>query len=225
MGSILIADDHAPTRYLRARILNDAGYSVVEAGCARTTLDATRHGPPLSLVLLDVGLPDGDGFDVCSQIKATHPDLPVILISAVYRTAQARRGGLAAGADAYLVDPTPAARLLAQVRTLVAPAPADVPRPKAVIRTTSGGVIIWMNETAASLVNLSARAAQGRSVLPFFDGDRQRVQAELACATAGQVCEFEASVRPRDRKPVNVRVDLAVAPDGGPGELEWTIEQ
>jgi len=47
-----------------------------------------------------------------------------------------------------------------------------------------------MNETAAALVNLSGRAAQGRSVLPFFDGDRRHVQGELACAASGQICEL-----------------------------------
>src|SRR5687767_10563645 len=106
MGSILIAEDHAPVRYVRARVLTDAGYSVLESNSAAGTLDAIiASGPALGLVLLDVGLPDGNGFDVCAHIKATHPRLPVILISAVYRTGYARRDGLGAGADAYLIDP------------------------------------------------------------------------------------------------------------------------
>src|SRR5688572_22535215 len=105
MGSILVAEDHAPSRYVRARVLTDAGYRIVQSDSAAATLDAVADsGATLGLVLLDVGLPDGNGFDVCTHIKAAHPRLPVILVSAVYRTAHARRDGLATGADAYLVD-------------------------------------------------------------------------------------------------------------------------
>ena len=122
MGSILIAEDHAPTRYLRARVLTEAGYSILESGCAATTVGAIKDGgPAIGLVLLDVGLPDGNGFDVCSQIKTTRPHLPVVLISAVYRSPHARRDGLGAGADAYIVDPTPPARLVKLIQALTAP--------------------------------------------------------------------------------------------------------
>ena len=122
IGSILIAEDHAPTRYLRARVLTEAGYSILESGCAATTVGAIKDGgSAIGLVLLDVGLPDGNGFDVCSQIKTTRPDLPVVLISAVYRSPHARRDGLGAGADAYVVDPTPPARLVKLIQALTAP--------------------------------------------------------------------------------------------------------
>ena len=57
------------------------------------------------LVLMDVGLPDGSGFDACERIKAARPTVPVVMISAVYRTTQSRRDAYAAGADAYLVEP------------------------------------------------------------------------------------------------------------------------
>ena len=52
MGSILIADDHAPTRYVRARALTDAGYTIVESDSAAMTLDAISDGgPTLGLAL------------------------------------------------------------------------------------------------------------------------------------------------------------------------------
>jgi CheY-like chemotaxis protein len=224
-GSILIAEDHAPTRYLRARVLTDAGYSVLESGCAAATVGAIRDpGSVIALVLLDVGLPDGNGFDVCSQIKAARPDLPVVLISAVYRTAQARRDGLGAGADAYVVEPTPPARLVKLIRTLTAPGQPNAESRRAVFVTTQSGIIAWASEEAAALLNLGVRALPGRDLLSFFNGDRARVRAEMGSGAAGQVCEFDASLRPRDRKPRSVRVDLAASLDGGPGELEWTIE-
>jgi DNA-binding response OmpR family regulator len=225
MGSILIAEDHAPTRYLRARVLIDAGFSIIERDCAATTVGAIRDpGSALGLVLLDVGLPDGNGFDVCSQIKAARPDLPVVLISAVYRTAHARRDGLGAGADAYVVEPTPPARLVKLIRALTAPDQPTAESRRAVFVTAHSGIIAWASEEAAALVNHGVRALQGRDLLTFFNGDRARVRAEMASAAAGQVCEFDASLRPRDRKPVSVRVDVAAALDDGPSELEWTIE-
>ncbi len=224
MGSILIAEDHAPTRYVRARMLTAAGYTIVESDSAATTLEALGDcGLTLGLVLLDVGLPDGNGFEVCVQIKATRPTLPVILISAVYRTAHARRDGLSAGADAYLVEPIAAPRLVKVVQALTSPSP-PTSRPVAVLVTTRAGIIVSANQAAAALMNTGVRAVQGRDLLAFFNGDRARVRTEMAAATAGQVCGFEVSLRPRERKPLSVRVDLAASLDEGPGELEWTLE-
>ena len=198
--------------------------AILESDSAAATLDAViDRGSALGLVLLDVGLPDGNGFDVCAHIKATHPRLPVILISAVYRTGYARRDGLGAGADAYLVDPISPARLVEVVQALTSPSP-PTSRARAVISTTRAGIIVSANETAAALMNTGVRAVQGRNLLAFFNGDRARVEAEMASAAAGQVCDFEASLRPRERKPRSVRVDLAPSLDGGPSELEWTIE-
>jgi len=224
--SILIADDHAPTRYLRARVLTDAGYTIVESDSAASTLDAIlpTDRRAVGLVLLDVGLPDGNGFHVCAKIKATRPELPVVLISAVYRTAHARREGLGTGADGYLVEPTPPARLVNLVRALTTPGRTPAEDPRALFGTTEGGVILWANKQAAALINMGVNAVHGRDLLVFFNGDRARVRAEMASAAAGQVCEFDASLRPRERKPLIVRVDLAASLDGSPGELEWAID-
>jgi CheY-like chemotaxis protein len=226
MGSILIAEDDAPTRFLRARTLTDAGYSILESRCAASTVAAiVDGGSAIGLVLLDVGLPDGNGFDVCSQIKATRPDLPVVLISAVYRTAYARREGLGAGADAYLVEPTAPARLVKLIQALTVMGEARTGSPRAAFGTTKDGIIVSANESAAALVNVGLRAVLGRDLVAFFNGDRARVRAEMASATAGQVCDFGASLRPRERKPLSVRVDLAASLEGGPTELEWTIKR
>jgi hypothetical protein len=47
----------------------------------------------------------------------------------------------------------------------------------------------------------------------------------MASAAAGQVCDFGASLRPRERKPLSVRVDLAASLEGGASELAWTIKR
>ena len=157
--------------------------------------------------------PDGNGIQVCERIRAVHPTLPVVTISAVYCAAQARRAALDAGADAYLLEPTPPARLIATVRRLTSGKKQATPLPDAVIRTTHAGRILWANASAATLLNLSDRALRGRDILPFFNGERGRVQTEIRRAGAGQTGEFEAGLRPRDRAPVGVS-----GPDGGMGQ-------
>ena len=97
---ILNVDDNAPSRYLRSRILERAGFEVREADSAEAALRSAAAMTP-QLVLLDVALPDGDGFTVCEQLKAAHPHVPVVMITSVYQSAQARRDGFQVGADEY----------------------------------------------------------------------------------------------------------------------------
>jgi DNA-binding NarL/FixJ family response regulator len=78
--TILIVDDHPSFRTSARRILEDAGYDVIgEAGDGRGGLDAARSLRP-AVVLLDVQLPDLDGFDVAKQLTA-EPDPPAIVMT------------------------------------------------------------------------------------------------------------------------------------------------
>jgi DNA-binding response OmpR family regulator len=224
MTSILVVDGHPTTRAVRSRVLSEAGYHVTQARSARAAIDSLLpDNARVALALIEVGLPDCDGFDLCQQIKASRPELPVILISADYRSSQARRDGFSAGADAYLVEPMPATRLVDTVRQLLSADDAGVPPPGGVVRTTQSGCILWVNHVAARLLNIGERAAPGRNLLTFFNGNRHHLQQEIMRAAGGQVCELEASLRPRERKPFDLRIDLSRPSDGQPGELEWLI--
>src|SRR6202012_3888184 len=68
MESILNVDDYAPGRYARTRILQQAGFEVREAGSGTEALRLLATKP--DIVLLDINLPDVDGFEVCRRIKA-----------------------------------------------------------------------------------------------------------------------------------------------------------
>ena len=91
--------------------------------------------PPIRLVLLDVGLPDGDGFQLCGQIKAQRADVPVVMITSIYRSASARRQGLDLGADEYLLEPLPGHRLIGTIDRLLMESP---PGSRPAIITTDG---------------------------------------------------------------------------------------
>ena len=89
---ILIVDDYPGARYLRSRILSEAGYEVIEASSGTEALNVARAVQP-SLVLLDVNLPDISGFDVCERLKQdpATASIPVIQITGAWLSEDARR--------------------------------------------------------------------------------------------------------------------------------------
>lgn len=117
---ILHVDDNEANRYIVNRILQNAGFTVVEAATGAAGLKAVAEHQP-ALVILDVKLPDIGGFEVCRQIKA-NPEtafIPVLHLSASFIQSQDKAEGLDGGADAYLAQPVEPIELLATVRSLL----------------------------------------------------------------------------------------------------------
>lgn len=116
---ILVVDDNEASRYIAGSWLRRHGHEVVEAttGAAALAVLAGRH---VDVVVLDVGLPDMSGFDVCEQIKG-NPELtlPVIHLSATAIRGLDRARGLTGGADAYLVEPVEPDELIATVAAVL----------------------------------------------------------------------------------------------------------
>jgi CheY-like chemotaxis protein len=222
-GLILNVDDHAPARFVRTRILERAGFSVNEAASAAA---AITRAADASLVLLDVKLPDGDGFDVCQEVKRLYPHLPVVMITNIYRTSTARRDAFAAGADAFLIEPVPADQLVRTVESLTISRTALGPRPvDCWLITDAAGQILEVSPAGAALLNLSARGARGRNLTAFFTENRPRLLHELLRAADGVIVERDAMLQPRDRRSRMVRVDISAVPTA-PGErvqLRWIL--
>jgi signal transduction histidine kinase len=117
---ILNVDDYVPGRYARTKLLRQAGYQVIEAGSGRETLEIVeREKPPL--ILLDVNLPDINGFDVCRQLRDNPQTsaVTIIHVSASSILTEHQVNGLDAGADGYLVEPVEPAVLLATVNAFL----------------------------------------------------------------------------------------------------------
>jgi two-component system KDP operon response regulator KdpE len=110
---ILIVDDEPNILGTVAPLLRARGYEVFSAMTGRAGLESVERDRP-DLVVLDLGLPDIDGVEVCRQIRETM-NLPILVLSA--RGAEGDKvGALDAGADDYVTKPFGAEELLARIR-------------------------------------------------------------------------------------------------------------
>ena len=123
MPRLLVVEDDAAIAAPLVRALRREGYDVdlVERGA--DAVDHAGTGPTAyDLVLLDLGLPDADGVDVCRRLRSMHPQLPIVMVTARQEELDAVVG-LDAGADDYVTKPFRLAELLARVRARLRAAP------------------------------------------------------------------------------------------------------
>ena len=115
---LLVEDDEGIATPLTAALRGDA-YDVVRVATGRDALHALAEDPGgVAAVVLDLGLPDVDGVEVCRRLTERHPDVPVLILTA--RTSEADIVvGLDAGADDYVTKPFRLAELLARLRALL----------------------------------------------------------------------------------------------------------
>jgi signal transduction histidine kinase len=117
-ANVLVVDDDAAGRYLKAHILRKAGYTVSEAANGMDTIEQCCAAAP-DLMLLDMRLPDIDGVEVCRRIKAAYPSVAVLQTSAAITGPRDRARALDGGADTFLVEPIEPEELLATARALL----------------------------------------------------------------------------------------------------------
>ncbi len=117
---ILNVDDNEGARYAKTKIFERAGYLVLETGTGSEALKLVHEKRP-HLVLLDIGLPDINGMEVCRQIKddVATSHIMVLQVSASLVTSDDRVRGLTGGADVYLTEPVESAELLGAAKALL----------------------------------------------------------------------------------------------------------
>jgi two-component system copper resistance phosphate regulon response regulator CusR len=132
---LLVVEDEPRIAAFLAKGLRSRGYDVAWASTGREALEL-GVGPGLSLVILDLRLPDLDGLEVLAGLRARGTTVPVLILSARGRVHDRVRG-LDLGADDYLAKPFAFEELLARVRARVRPGTAA---PAALLR--AGGICL-----------------------------------------------------------------------------------
>lgn len=128
MKKVLVLEDEDSIRSFVVINLRRAGFEPVEAACGQAALDALDADPEIRVALLDVMLPDIDGFEVCRRIRAAGNPVGIIMLSAKGQELD-KITGLVSGADDYVTKPFSTAELTARIEALFRRTGADsIPR-------------------------------------------------------------------------------------------------
>ena len=124
MKKVLVLEDETNIRSFVVINLKRAGYETIEAETGEEALEQLKKNPDIKVALLDIMLPDIDGFEVCRRIRAGNNKIGIIMLTA--RTQEMDKvTGLMTGADDYVTKPFSPAELTARVDALYRRAGGD----------------------------------------------------------------------------------------------------
>ena len=198
--TILVVDDKEGTRYTVTRLLQRERYVVREAATGEEALRLAATRP--DLIILDIKLPDLNGFEVCRRLRADPATaaIPVLHLSATFADSDSRSQGLEGGADGYLTYPVEPRELIASVEALLRVRRAERAAREqgellrvtlasigdAVIATDPEGRVTFLNPVAEALTGWGAEEAIRAPVHQVFhvlnEETRQRVENPSARA-------------------------------------------
>ena len=232
---ILIIDDTEATRYSVRRTLQKDGYRVIEAGTGFDGLRMAREAQP-DLIILDIHLPDINGFEVCRRMKADAvlKQTPVLQISASYITSKDRIMGLEGGADSYLTHPVEPPVLIATVKSLLRFRSLND-----LLKSRTEGLDLAVEVAGLGTIdyfparNQGTISSRGREMLGFSPdekwslrellkraapGDRKNLQQSarlLLRTTTDQVVAIEFQTRPINGQVHWIRARIRASPEAG----------
>ena len=126
MRKVLVLEDEDNIRSFVVINLKRAGYDTIEAASGEEALEQLKKNPDIKVALLDIMLPDIDGFEVCRRIRASNSQIGIIMLTA--RTQEMDKvTGLMTGADDYVTKPFSPAELTARVDALYRRAGGEAP--------------------------------------------------------------------------------------------------
>jgi signal transduction histidine kinase len=226
-ATVLVVDDNPSKRYAISRLLRGAGYRTREAGSGQQALDEALAAP--DLIVLDVNLPDIDGFEVCRLLrereKQTAMRTPIIHLSATFVEDTDKVHGLEVGADGYLTHPVEAPVLIATVNAFIRARRAEEgmrrseDRFRAVFDRALHGIALLGDDLSLQEANAALRR--------MLDGAGDFARGTPWAALVGQEGAARAS---------GIRASLAdtgewqgvltvVRADGSDAHLEWAISR
>jgi two-component system OmpR family response regulator len=171
MPRVLIADDEPNIREVISFALERAGYATVTARNGSEALQQVRRGP-VDLIVLDIGMPEMDGLEVCRQIRKTS-EVPILFLSA--RDDEIDRIlGLEIGGDDYVTKPFSTRELVARINVILKRARGGEKRPQALshgsVRLDAARHAVWFGDAPITLTALEFEilsAFLGRPELVF----------------------------------------------------------
>src|SRR5580704_220526 len=190
---ILVVDDNPATLYATSRVLRSVGWEVVEAATGGEAMIQAATG--VDIVVLDVNLPDFDGFEVCRRLRALPETtrIPVIHLSATFVNDIHKVQGLDAGADGYLTHPVEPPVLVATVNAFLRTRQAENERRqtelefRAVFENALNGIslisrdfrIVDVNPAMCGILQQPRDFLVGRPILDFVPAERRDEAAEI----------------------------------------------
>ena len=117
MKKVLVLEDESSIRSFVVINLRRSGYEPIEAETGTKALELIKQYPDIKVALLDVMLPDIDGFEVCRQIRASNPKMGIIMLTARSQEMD-KVTGLMTGADDYVTKPFSPTELTARIDAL-----------------------------------------------------------------------------------------------------------
>lgn len=223
-ATILVVDDNPATLYSTSRVLRSAGWTVLEAatGAAALAIASSRE---LNLIVLDVNLPDIDGFEVCRRLRMdpTTAGVPVVHLSASFINDQDKVQGLEGGAVGYLTHPVEPPVLLATIRAFLRTRRAELDmraseaKFRAVFDSTMNGIALLTddlkfvdaNPAMCELLGVTQQALLMRSLFDYLQ--------------PGFSCDPKKILRGLEREEVWHGVLPMCRADGATAHLEWNI--
>jgi len=117
MLNILVVDDDKNTRLLMDAVLKNAGYTVI---CAKDGIEAlsAMDENHIDLVVLDIMMPNMDGYEFTQELRSADNDLPILMVSAKQLPAD-RKQGFIAGTDDYMTKPVDEEEMLLRIKALL----------------------------------------------------------------------------------------------------------
>lgn len=124
MKKVLVLEDESSIRSFVVINLKRSGYEPIEAETGEQALEELKKNPDIKVALLDVMLPDIDGFEVCRRIRASNAKIGIIMLTAKSQEMD-KVTGLMTGADDYVTKPFSPAELTARIDALYRRAGGD----------------------------------------------------------------------------------------------------
>ena len=207
MKKVLILEDEENIRSFVVINLKRAGYDAIEAGTGQEALDQLRDHPDIGVAILDIMLPDIDGFEVCRRIRATNKQIGIIMLTA--RTQEMDKvTGLMTGADDYVTKPFSPAELTARIDALYRRMGADVGTESQVL-VRGPFVMNTQNHTLEKSGNRVRLTQVEYSILKLFmqNAGRALSREEILSAVWGRDYEGELKIVDVNIRRLRIKIE------------------